>query len=95
MSEKNCQVIFFKKRRESVEDLTLQGPSSADPVSYFLKAFILIDQRLSFNQCCGSGSVWIRFILISRIRIRFNETDPGSKKSAKIMENFHKNQRKS
>ena len=26
------------------------------------------------------------------IRIRFNETDPGSKKSGKIMENFHKNQ---
>ena len=43
----------------------------------------------------------IRFILVSRIwiRIRFNETDldpdPGSKKSAKIMENFHENQRKS
>ena len=32
----------------------------------------------------------------SRIRIRFNETDPdpGSKKSAKIMENFNKNQQK-
>ena len=42
-------------------------------------------------QCCGSGSVWIRFILVSRIRIRFNETDPGSKISAKIMENFHEN----
>ena len=39
----------------------------------------------------------IRLILVSRIRIRFNETDPdpGSKKSAKIMENFNKNQYKS
>ena len=39
----------------------------------------------------------IRFILVSRIRIRFNDTDPdpGSKKSAKIMENIHENQRKS
>ena len=39
---------------------------------------------------------WIRFILVSRIRIRFKETnpDPGSKKSAKIMENFHQNQSK-
>ena len=48
------------------------------------------------NQCCGSGSVWIRFILVSRIRIFFHETDPdpGSKKSAKIMETFHKNQQK-
>ena len=27
--------IFEKRRRKSVEDLTLQGPSSADPVSYF------------------------------------------------------------
>ena len=54
-----------------------------------------------FFQCfgSGSGSVWIRFILVSWIRIRFNETDPdpdpGSKKSAKIMENFNKNQQKS
>ena len=46
-----------------------------------------------FNQ--RFGSVWIRFILVSRIR--FNETDPdaGSQKSAKIMEYFHKNQPKS
>ena len=51
------------------------------------------------NQCfgSGSGSVRIPFILASQIwiRIRFNETDPdpdpGSKKSAKIMENFNKN----
>ena len=50
-----------------------------------------------YNQCCGSESVWIRFILVSRIRIRFVETDPhpGSIKSAKIMENFHINQLKS
>ena len=60
-------------------------------------------KRFCCRQCCGSGSgsVWIRFILVSRIRIRirFNETDPdpdpGSKKSAKIMENFNKNQQKS
>ena len=46
-----------------------------------------------FFQCFGSGSVWIRFISVSRIRIRFNKTDPdpGSKKSAKIMVNFIKN----
>ena len=39
----------------------------------------------------------ILFILVSRIRIRFNETDPdpGSQKSAKIRENFHKSQPKS
>ena len=91
MSEKNCQVIFFKKRRESVEDLTLQGPSSADPVSYFLKAFILIDQRLSFNQCCGSGSVWIRFILISRIRIGVAKNQPKSWKMSKKINENHKN----
>ena len=46
-------------------------------------------------QCFESGSVWIRFILVSRIRIRFKDTDPLSKKSDKIMENFHKNQPKS
>ena len=40
----------------------------------------------------GSGSVWIRSILVSRIR--FNETDLGTKKSAKIMENFNKNPQK-
>ena len=50
--------------------------------------------------CCGIQQlihIWIRFILVSRIRIRINETDPdpGSKKSAKIMENFNKNQQKS
>ena len=39
----------------------------------------------------------IRFILVSRIRIRFNETDPdpGSQKSAKMTENFNINQQKS
>ena len=48
-------------------------------------------RHIDRKQCCGS--VWIRFILVSRIRIRFNETDPdpGSKNSAKIMENFNKN----
>ena len=45
----------------------------------------------------GSGSVLIRLIFVSRIRIQLNETDPdpGGKKSAKIMENFNKNQQKS
>ena len=40
-----------------------------------------IQTFLGFRQCCGSesGSVWIRFILVSRIH--FNETDPDSKKS--------------
>ena len=47
------------------------------------------------KQCCGSGSVWIRFILVSRIRFNETDLDPGSKKSAKIMENFNKNQQKS
>ena len=50
----------------------------------------------SDSQCCESGSVCICFILVSLIRIRFNKTDPdpGSKRSAKIMENVHENQRK-
>ena len=39
--------------------------------------------------------VRIRFILVSRIRFNETDPDPGSKKSAKIMENFHKKQPKS
>ena len=37
----------------------------------------------------------IRFILVSRIRFNETDPDPGSKKSAKIMESFHKNPPKS
>ena len=37
----------------------------------------------------------IRFILVSRIRFNETDPDPGSKKSVKIMENFHENQPKS
>ena len=60
-------------------------------------AMLDIDFGKIYRQCFGSGSVWIRFILVSRIRISFNETDPDpcSKKSAKMKENFNKNQQKS
>ena len=47
------------------------------------------------KHCTCSYLLYLKPVL--RIRIRFNETDPdpGSKNSAKIMENFHKNQPKS
>ena len=52
------------------------------------------------EQCCGS--VWIRLDPFhfgqpdpDPDHETDSETDPGSNKSAKIMENFHKNQTKS
>ena len=43
------------------------------------------------TQCCGSGSVWIRFILVSRIRIQVARNQPKSWiMSTKINQN-HKN----
>ena len=47
-------------------------------------SFRSTDLNNTLNQWCGSGSVsfWSA------------GSDPGSKKSAKIMENFHENQRK-
>ena len=56
------------------------------------------------EQCCGSGSGQIRLDPFhfgqpdpdpDPFHETDLETDPGSNKSAKIMENFHKNQTKS
>ena len=42
----------------------------------------------SFIMCCGSGSVGIRFILVSRIRIQVAKNQPKSWKiSTKINQN--------
>ena len=42
-------------------------------------------------QCCGSGSVWIRFILVSRIRIRVAKNQPKSWKISTKMNLNHQN----
>ena len=46
--------------------------------------------HIGFNQCDVDPDR-IRMIFASRIQIRINDADPGSKKSAKIIRNSHKN----
>ena len=40
-----------------------------------------------YYQCFGSGSFWIRFILVSRIRFNETDPDPGRKILTKICKN--------
>ena len=60
-----------------------------------LAMYVLCMSNVCYVAYLAVLRIQISFILVSRIRFNDTDPDPGSKKSAKIKENFHKNQPKS